>query len=209
MKTIFLIRHSKPLKGIDNTSNIDDLQLQNEKQILSIEGENIAKKLSECKELQNIDVLYSSNYVRAISTAKYVAAINNLNINIDSRLGERRFGHKTLDDFKPDFFKKQFTDWNYKYGTGECLNEVNKRMRESLSEIIEHNIDKKIAIVTHGMAITCLLKTWCDIEYDSINDIATLYFNNKPLPIHQIKFCQIFKLEFDDDNKLLSIEVVE
>lgn len=68
----------------------EDEQIKNEKIILSIEGERKAKELNEREELKNIDVLYSSNYVRAIATAKYIANKNNLNINIDERLGERK-----------------------------------------------------------------------------------------------------------------------
>ncbi len=43
MTTIYLIRHSKPLK-VNNTFNNDNLQIQNEKLSLSIEGEQIAKE---------------------------------------------------------------------------------------------------------------------------------------------------------------------
>ena len=39
--TIYLIRHSKPLK-VNNNLNNDNLQIQNEKSSLSIEGEQIA-----------------------------------------------------------------------------------------------------------------------------------------------------------------------
>ena len=42
MTTIYLIRHSKPMK-VNNIFNKDNLQLQNEKSSLSIEGEQIAK----------------------------------------------------------------------------------------------------------------------------------------------------------------------
>ena len=41
--TIYLIRHSKPLK-VNNNLNNDNLQIQNEKSSLSIEGEQIAKE---------------------------------------------------------------------------------------------------------------------------------------------------------------------
>ena len=53
-------------------------------------GEQLAGILSENVELSKIDVLFSSNYVRAISTAKYIASKNNIEINIDDRLGERK-----------------------------------------------------------------------------------------------------------------------
>ena len=42
MTTLYLIRHSKPLK-VNNTFNNDNLQIQNEKQSLSIEGECLAQ----------------------------------------------------------------------------------------------------------------------------------------------------------------------
>jgi len=87
---IYLIRHSEQLKMDSKYLSSEDEQIKNEKIILSIEGERKAKELSEREELKNIDVLYSSNYVRAIATAKYIANKNNLNINIDERLGERK-----------------------------------------------------------------------------------------------------------------------
>lgn len=89
MTTLYLIRHSKPLK-VNNNSNKDSLQIQNEKLSLSVEGENIAREKMNNKELSNIDIIYSSNYVRTIQTAKYLAKKNNLEINVDSELGERK-----------------------------------------------------------------------------------------------------------------------
>ena len=61
-------------------------QIKNEQNPLSDNGEILAQELSNIAEFKNIDVLYSSNYVRAISTAKYIAEKNNIKINIDERL---------------------------------------------------------------------------------------------------------------------------
>ena len=91
MTTIYLIRHSKPMK-VNNTFNSDSLQIQNEKSSLSIEGERLAQEKLNKKGFDNIDVLFSSNFVRTIQTAKYLAAKNNIEINIISDLGERKFG---------------------------------------------------------------------------------------------------------------------
>ena len=70
MKTIYLMRHSEPLKPI-NINNNDSLQVQNEKWGLTINGEILANEKSKHIELNNFDIVISSNYVRAISTAKY------------------------------------------------------------------------------------------------------------------------------------------
>lgn len=72
MTTIYLIRHSKTLKPNYLISS-DNLQIQNEKQILSIDGERIAEQKFENDEFSNIDILFCSNYVRTIATAKYLA----------------------------------------------------------------------------------------------------------------------------------------
>ena len=53
MTTIYLMRHSKPMKHI-YLKNSDSLQIQNEKKILTIDGEKIAKKVSESNEFVNI-----------------------------------------------------------------------------------------------------------------------------------------------------------
>ena len=88
--TIYLIRHSKQLKDYGTILTNESQQEQNEKIMLSVEGEAEAKNLSQNKELEDISEVWSSSYVRAISTAKYMAERNLLKINIDSSLNERR-----------------------------------------------------------------------------------------------------------------------
>ena len=88
--TLYLIRHSKQLKDYEHILTSESTQEQNEKIILSVEGEAEAKNLSKNKELEDISEVWSSSYVRAISTAKYIAERNSLKINIDISLNERR-----------------------------------------------------------------------------------------------------------------------
>ena len=59
---IYLIRHSEQLRINGSYESSESEQLKNEKIILTIEGEKKAQVLSEREELNNIDVLYSSNY---------------------------------------------------------------------------------------------------------------------------------------------------
>lgn len=93
----YLIRHSEQLKITNNIQ--EDSQIKNEKIILSINGEKKAEEMSKLSELKNIDVLWCSNYVRAISTAKYIAEENNIELNIDKNLGERKLR-------KSNYFKR-------------------------------------------------------------------------------------------------------
>ena len=100
---VYLIRHAETVNenGIRNTN--EDSQLINEKEILSVEGEEQAKKLSENEELKKLDVIWSSSYTRAKATAKYIANVNNLPFNLDNDLSERKLGDlKELGEFMKD-----------------------------------------------------------------------------------------------------------
>ena len=206
MTTLYLIRHSKPLK-VNNTFNNDNLQIQNEKQSLSIEGEQIAQDKLNNMELDNIDILFSSSYVRAISTAKYLAEKNNLEINIVSNLGERKFGINSWDELPEDFERKQFLDENYKIGDGESQKEVRDRMYSTILEILNKNRNKTIAIVSHGTAISYLLKKWCDIEI--VDGKLRYNFDDNLLLDGYFNYCETFKLEFDDNYKVINIENIK
>lgn len=206
MTIIYLIRHSKPLK-VNNTFNNDNLQIQNEKSSLSIEGEQIAKDKLNNEKLDNIDVLFSSNYVRTIQTAKYLAEKNNLEINVISDLGERQFGINSWDELPENFERKQFLDENYKIGNGESQKIVRDRMYVAIMKILNENKNKRIAIVSHGTAISYLLKKWCDIEI--VDDKLRYSFNNNILLDGYFNYCETFKLEFDDDNNLINIQNIK
>ena len=87
---VYLIRHSEQLKIENKIVRDEESQISNEKIILSVEGEKKAQEISKLKELNNIDILWSSNYVRAIATAKYIAKQNHIEINIDESFNERK-----------------------------------------------------------------------------------------------------------------------
>ena len=197
MTTIYLMRHSEPLK-VNHELNNDSLQTQNEKCVLSKNGEKLAKEKSKNKELQNFDVVISSNYVRAISTAKY---FTDETIIIDERFGERKFGIDSWDELPKDFGEKQFDDFNYKMKNGESINEVIKREEEALNEVLEKYKKKKVLIVGHSTAEAALLSKWCKINYS-----GPYTFNNKEFFDGKWNYTETFKLEFDDNNNLVSIK---
>lgn len=206
MTTIYLIRHSKPMK-VNNTLNNDNLQIQNEKQSLSIEGEQIAQNKLNNTELDNIDVLFSSNYVRTVQTAKYLAEKNNIEIKVISDLGERKFGIDSWEQLPENFERKQLLDENYKIGNGESQKEVRERMYSAVMKILNEYNNKRVAIISHATAISYLLKKWCDIQL--VDDKLRYSFNNKILLDGYFNYCETFKLEFDDDYKLIDIKNIE
>ena len=152
---IYLIRHAETIdeNGIRNTN--ENSQMINEKEILSIHGEEQSKKLSENIELENIDVIWSSSYTRAKATAKYIAKTNNLPINLDSSLNERKLGNlKELGEFMKykntrDPSQEQLLDRKFKTSNGESAEDTNKRMTNFFGEIVKKYEGKRIAVVSH------------------------------------------------------------
>ena len=155
-------------------------------------------------ELNNIDVLYSSHYARCIDTAKYIATKNDIMINIDSRLGERKYGINIPNNFE----ELQFRNWDYKVENGESLNDVSLRIQDALLEILDANKDKKIMIVSHATAISAMLSKWCSVRLNDETKLIEIYFNNELVFDGNWKTPELFKLEFDD-KALVSIKNIE
>lgn len=152
---VYLIRHAETVdeNGIRNTN--EDSQIINEKEILSVQGEEQAKRLSESIELNNIDVIWSSSYTRAKATAKYIANINNLSINLDSNLSERKLGNlKKIGEFMKDKrtrdpSQEQLLDRQFKTSDGESAEDTNKRMTEFFDKILKEYKENRIAVISH------------------------------------------------------------
>lgn len=203
--TIYLVKHADELKenGIRNTN--DTIQLINEKYILSVKGEEQSRKLSENLELENIDVLWSSSYVRAKATAKYIAYRNNIEMNIDSNLNERKLGNledlsKWMKNKTIGVVQAYLQDRKWKARDGESGEEATKRVTNFLQKILKEYEGKRIALVSHGALISFLLTNWCELNQD-----IKLVFNNK---IIEIKEPSVTKLTFDNQ-RLLDIESIE
>ena len=203
MKIIYFIRHSQP----GNCSTIfknSSIQMKNEKKKLTKEGQKIAKDFFSKHEFDNIEEIYSSNYLRAYQTAKILAKRLKLKVNVLPSFGERKIGIKSWNEYPEDFEIHQFNDDEYKLDNGESLKEVRERELKALNTILNESTASNIAIVFHSTAMMTLLKTWCKVSYDS-----DYYFNNKVFFNGKWDYCETFKLEFDDNNNLLKIKNIK
>jgi len=210
MTMVYISRHSQPFRKLLGEYKVNEIeQIRNEKNPLSVDGEKYADQMSNYPELLKVESLYSSHYVRAMATAKYIAEKNGIELNVDERLGERRFGVDKMSKLPSNFFEEQFRNWDYKLSNGESANEVSKRMNEALSEILDSNKGKVIAIISHGTAISTMLKKWCDIKLNEETKLIEIYFNNKLVFDGNWKCPELFKAEFDDTNNLINIENIK
>ncbi len=202
---IYLIRHAETIdeNGIRKTD--ETMQEINEKEILSIEGEEDSKKLSENVELQNIDIIWCSSYTRAKQTAKYIANKNKMQYNLDKRLCERKLGNiedlaKFMNDKTTrDPSREQLAFPDFKTRDGESANDTNKRMNEFITETLKNYNEKRIVIVSHGGAIKFYLLSYC-----KVNKNLNLEYKGKELNITSP--C-LLKLTFRKD-ELINLEQI-
>lgn len=202
---IYLIRHAETIdeKGIRNTNEL--FQEINEKEILSIKGEDDSRILSKNNELSGIDTIWCSNYTRAKQTAKYIAYNNNISYNLDDRLCERKLGNiEDLSVFMSDKLTKdpsreQLAFPDFKTRGGESANDTNKRMNNFIDEVLNMHEGKRIAIVSHGGAIKFYLLSYC-----TVNEKLNLEYKGKELNINSP--C-LLKLTFKN-NELIDLEQI-
>ena len=204
---VYLIRHAETVdeNGIRNTN--EDSQMINEKEILSVEGEEQAKKLSENAELKNLDLIWSSSYTRAKATAKYIANVNNLPFNLDSDLSERKLGSlKELGKFMKDKStrdpsQEQLLDRTFRTPNGESAEQTRERMNIFFDKILKEYEGKRIAIVSHGGSVKFFLLNWC-----TVNENVELVYNKNT--ILNIKSPCLLKLTFRK-NELINLEQID
>ena len=203
---IYLIRHAETVdeNGIRNTN--EDSQMINEKEILSVYGEEQSKRLSENVELNNIDVIWSSSYTRAKATAKYIANNNNLPINLDSNLNERKLGNlkelgECMKDKKTrDPSQEQLLDRKFKTSDGESAEDTKQRMTNFFNRILKEYKGKRIAVISHGGSIKFYLLSYC-----KVNERLNLEYKEKELSITSPCLLKmIFK-----NNELINLERID
>lgn len=95
------------------------------------------------------------------------------------RLGKNKRNPYTIE---------QMINNSLKCAGGENFTEVEKRMNEVIEEIVENNIGKNVAIVSHGAAIKYYLKKYCDFKNNK------LLYKEKEI---YIASPSILKLEFE------------
>lgn len=199
--TIYLIRHSIPFKehkGITITK--EPLLIENEKTPLSILGEEKSKEYFKNIEFNNIDTIWSSNYARTMSTAKYLAYYNNQSVNIDEIFNERIHGVNSYKELPINFEQLQFNNDNYKIGYGESKREVSLRMQKGINRLLDEYPGKRIAIITHATAIMYYLSLHCNTTY-----LDNCYFEDKLFFDGNFDYLETFKLEFNNNKELINI----
>ncbi len=196
MTTIYIITNNAVLKNKIIYKKEMSEEQQRELQPLNLKGEKNSSALSKIEELKETKTIYTSNYISAISTAKYLSEELDLKINVDDRLNERKVG--IVKENNEKFLKEmQEHDFDYKLHNGESLNQVADRMKQVIKEILREHQEETITIFTHDIALEALFSIWCEKGFNLENQLI-LNFKDDVIMDGAFHPIRIFVLEFDE-----------
>ena len=76
-------------------------------------------------------------------------------------------------------------------------------------EVVNANKGKRIAIFSHGYAITFLLLKWCELENIGSDRILKINFKGEAIFNKRLNSPEVFKLVLDSNNEVKSIENIQ
>ncbi len=154
---IYLIRHG------ESQANEKDVFLGHGDLDLTEKGRKQAELTAEYLKDCGLNVVYSSDLLRAYHTAEATAKKVGLPIIKDERLREINAGKwdfKTFNDLEKEY-KESYDVWLSNIGLsqpdgGESVADLQKRVLGVLEEIAKNHVGQKVAVFTHATPIRCL-----------------------------------------------------
>jgi isoleucyl-tRNA synthetase len=163
----YVFRHGHSLRQV---KNIASCWPEKEPLPLTKEGEEEVKRVALKLKKEKIDLIFSSDLMRAKQTAEILAKELNAKVFFDKRLREYNVG---IFNGKPpglswQYIEKKKNPLFVKIPKGESLANVRKRMYSFLKDLEKKFEDKKILIVSHELPLTILEGTLKGLPLDEI-----------------------------------------
>lgn len=123
---------------------------------LSSTGEEAALHVADLLKDEQITMIISSPYKRAIQTVEPLAARNGLTIHIEEGFRERLLSDEHLEDFN-QAITKVWEEESFSWPGGESNLTAQQRGVEALEKILQEHQGRKIAIGTHGNIMVLMM----------------------------------------------------
>jgi 2,3-bisphosphoglycerate-dependent phosphoglycerate mutase len=141
---------------------------------------------------EQIDVLVSSPYRRAIETIQHLAEALNKNVIIEEDLRERKLSDTAFDLYQLyEAKRKVLEEPSFSFPGGESTLEVQKRAIPIITRLLQEYRGKNIAVATHGDIMTVMMNYY-DKKYDYH------FWENTTRP-------DIYRLQFDEKMNLAGV----
>jgi probable phosphoglycerate mutase len=177
--TILLIRHGETAWNAER-------RLQGHLDLaLNREGERQAGLLAAALADERIDVIVSSDLLRARQTADALSRVHALPVQVDRELRERCYGgfEGLLYAEIAQRFPVEFAAWQARdvdavlpagANRGETFRQFNTRVRQALARWATAHPGKTLALVAHGGVLECVYRAALDMPLETPRDFKVL-----------------------------------
>lgn len=200
MTKIYLIRH-----GESEWNKLKKVQGQVNTQLTEL-GKIQAKAMGNRLIKENIDIIYTSDLSRAFDTAKIIGKTLNRPINITESIREINFGvWEGLTNLEvQQKYKDQYNIWiknpeKLNLNGAENLESLKNRVMLWTSSILQENMGKNIAIVSHSATLKVLLLSLLDIPLYNYKNFS---ISNLGLNIIELRQYNNVLIKFNDISHL-------
>jgi len=163
----YLFRHGHSLRQVTNLASCWP-----EKSPFSLTEKGRKEVLKQAKKIkkEKIDLIFSSDLLRARQSAEIISKETGAKIIFDKRLREINVGIFNGQDPKLfwDYILKKKNPYSVKIPKGESLIELRKRVYNFIKEIDKKYEKKNIVIVSHELLLTVLEKTLEGLSLEEI-----------------------------------------
>ncbi len=125
---------------------------------LSFKGKKEARIMSRWLVKSKAVAIYSSPQESAIETVYPLSKKLGLDINVDSRLRERKLGHEVAKVHE-EKIRNVWKDFDFIPDGGESSNQAKKRILQCLHELGDYHQDASIVLSSHSFTISLLINS--------------------------------------------------
>lgn len=178
--TYYICRHGETNWNVENRikGQIEDLKTtftdRGNKQIVNLKNRLFDEK---------IEAIFTSDLYRTKETTKIINENSKLPIYYCENfrgLNMGKFQGGLMSDFlNNESVKKAFVDYNFVIPGGESINQLNSRYIKGLDIIRDNYNYDKVAIISHGAAISSIKSKISGEKYEDIDYCIIKYYNNK------------------------------
>lgn len=206
MKKIYLVRH-----GESEWNTIKKIQGQNDI-VLTAKGIKQAQLIGKRLKYEKIDIIYSSDLIRAYKTAQIIGENLNLDVIPMEEFREINFGiweglstEELMKNYEEEMILWMTAPEKFYVNKAETLKELQERAMNGINKIIHQDFEN-VLIVSHSATIKTIILGLLDI---SLSNFKNLTISNVGLSIIEIReYNKVLKL-LNDTNHLKSIELNE
>jgi probable phosphoglycerate mutase len=171
---IIFLRHGQAKNNVDKI-----LAGRTEGVPLTDTGISQAQHAAELLSHMKISAIYSSPIQRATHTAEIVGKKNSIDVTIDERLIELDMGKFTGKSYseiiseRGNVFEKFYNgDLEIAHNGVETFDQVKKRVKSIVNDVIERHENQNVVLVTHMDPIKAMISTVVDLSPQNLFNLV-------------------------------------